>query len=229
VLSAVSLYLNRGIGAAFPSYTALAKAAGITRRNAIKEIKTALKHGYVARLPRARQRGGLNQYDERGEFFYFPAIDGQAMVSQPTPSGGSTVSKTTGDGVSVNEVRSQDQEVTSGTLDITLERKKEEENSKSLPRLEGKKEKQTSGPTAPSDIPFNFPALLKAMDGAATGRDGGAYLRHPDAMAALAAFERARGRPFPRDGRGGCQLSRKDFGAFNQWIASWMRPERVSS
>jgi hypothetical protein len=102
----------------------------------------------------------------------------------------------------------------------SIDSKKEEESSESLPRKEGQ------SASKPSEVPFSFPALLKAMNGAATGgRDGGAYLHHPDAMAALAAFERARGQPFPRDGRGGCQLSRKDFGAFNQWIASWMRPK----
>ena len=81
VNSVLFLYINRETGAAFPSYGAIAKDAAIHRRDAIKEIKATIERGHLMRQPRERQRGGVDQFDKSGEWFYFPAVNGQAMVA----------------------------------------------------------------------------------------------------------------------------------------------------
>jgi len=80
VLEVINDYVNRGIGAAFPSLSAIAKGGAIDRSDASRETATAIERGYLLKRPRARQRGGVNQYDESGEWFYLPALNGVALM-----------------------------------------------------------------------------------------------------------------------------------------------------
>ena len=71
------------------------------------------------------------------------------------------------------------------------------------------------------DSPFDFPSFLQAIRGAA--RQGGSgYLsaNEPAAMAALAAWQRARQERFGRDERGGCLLNGKQWTAFKSFVTT---------
>jgi len=122
------LHINRETGAAFPSYETIAREAAISRPNAIKEVKATVDRGHLVQQPRVRQRGGRNQFDRTGEFFYFPAVNGQAMVSmrhhRTQSVTQSMVSKMAVDGITANGVALQAQGFTAGLPEDSLKESK---------------------------------------------------------------------------------------------------------
>src|SRR5262249_52849006 len=79
IASRLLWYVNRKTGAAFPSFETLAQGTGVLREHVAADMKELSALGYLVREPRQRKRarGG---FDETGEFFYYPAINGKRAI-----------------------------------------------------------------------------------------------------------------------------------------------------
>jgi hypothetical protein len=187
VATVIYLHLSKKTGACFPSYSEIARCAGIRRQNAVEAVKELIAAGHLRKLSRQDQSG----FDTSN--LYFPAgasllQDSPFSLRDSSPSHSETLT-----------------EHILTPIEVGLESCSETpEEERSLPKGTFA-QPVDSQPFSSSSLPW----IYGAPRGAAGG--GGApsrYIAFDDPeMAVLELFERVTGQKYPRDKRGGWLLT----------------------